>query len=79
MAEIADDKPPQDLRAISLNWENETGYDSIETIERLYARSASGAYCCVWPHCSFARHDAVALWRHVHTAHGKSSLPTDVR
>ncbi len=66
-------------RALSLKWEKQTGYDSIPTIERVYERTAKGAYVCVWPACRFARHDAVALWRHVHTAHGPSSLPPEAR
>lgn len=64
-----------DLEAISLEWEKQTGYDSIATIERIYERSASGAYCCVWPDCKVARNDAAKMWRHVHTAHGTNSLP----
>ena len=65
----------RDLRALSLEWEKQTGNDSIATIERVYGRTRNGAYLCVWPKCSFARKDAVAMWRHVHTAHGPSSLP----
>jgi hypothetical protein len=65
------------LAAISLEWEKQTGYDSIATIERVYQRSPNGAYVCVWPKCSFARKDSAALWRHVHTAHGEHSLPPD--
>ena len=65
---------------LSLAWEEQTGYDSIPTIERVYERTGrgrtdSGAYKCVWPKCGFARRDSVALWRHVHTAHGSNSLP----
>lgn len=64
-----------DLEAISLEWEKKTGYDSIATIERIYARALSGAYWCVWPDCKVRRKDAAKMWRHVHTAHGTSSLP----
>lgn len=62
---------------LSLAWENVTGYDSIATIERVYAQAASGAYECVWPGCGVARHDATKLWRHVHTAHGANCLPPE--
>jgi hypothetical protein len=69
----------EDLRALSLDWEKMTGFDSIATIERVYARSPGGAYECVWPKCRFARRDAVAMWRHVHTSHGLNSLPPEMR
>lgn len=66
------------LEALSLAWEKQTGNDSIPTIERVYERTPNGAYRCVWPRCSFARRDAVRMWRHVHTAHGTPSLPPGV-
>lgn len=68
-------KTLDDLEAISLEWEKQTGYDSIATIKRVYTRAPSGAYQCVWPGCEFARQDAAKLWKHVHTGHGTSSLP----
>jgi hypothetical protein len=55
-----------DVRERSLRLERETGADSIATIERVYERRPSGAIECVWPRCEYARHDPVALWRHVH-------------
>lgn len=61
--------------ALSLAWEAATGGDSIATIERVYDRTSSGAYVCIYPDCSFTRRDAVVLWRHVHSAHGEPSLP----
>ena len=66
-----------DFEVISREWEKQTGYDSIDTIRRVYDRSPSGAYICVWPECTFARKDAAELWRHVHTAHGPNCLPPD--
>ena len=63
------------IEAISLAWEAKTGADSIPTIERLYERTPSGAIVCCWPECPFCRHDAVLLWRHVHSAHGRDDLP----
>jgi hypothetical protein len=63
------------LEWLSLAWENVTGYDSIPTIERVYNRSSSGAYVCIWPGCRFTRHDPEVLWRHVHSAHGYNTLP----
>lgn len=80
MNSTADQRQPaveRDIRAISLDWEERTGYDSIDTIERIYDRSNSGAYLCVWPRCAFSRKDAVALWRHVHTSHGENMLPPE--
>lgn len=62
---------------VSLAWEGHTGCDSIPTIERLYDRSASGAYLCPFPACGFARKDATAMWRHVHSGHGSNVLPPD--
>jgi hypothetical protein len=71
-----------DLEAISLDWEKKTGNDSIATIKRIYDRTENGAFKCMWPTCSFARKDAVAMWRHVHTGHGRkagtNSLPPDI-
>lgn len=64
-----------DLEAISLEWEKQTGYDSIATVKRIYDRTPSGAYLCVWPGCEFARKDAAKLWRHVHSSHETKSLP----
>lgn len=61
--------------ALSLAWEAASGADSIATIERGYDRAPSGAYVCIWPGCSLARHDPAVLWRHVHTAHGRNGLP----
>jgi hypothetical protein len=66
------------LVALSLDWEERTGNDSIPTIERVYERTAGGAVLCVWPGCHFARRDAEKLWRHVHTAHGERSLPPEL-
>lgn len=63
---------------LSVAWEDESGYDSIPTIERVYDRTPSGAYLCCWPGCKVARRDAGALWVHVHTAHTVDScLPPD--
>jgi hypothetical protein len=66
-----------DIEAGSLAWEAATGADSIATIERVYDRTSAGAWVCIYPDCSLARHDAAALWRHVHSAHGEPSLPPD--
>lgn len=68
-----------DLEAISLEWEEKTGCDSIATIKRVYDRSPSGAYLCCWPKCKVKRNDAAELWRHVHTDHGGTvGLPEGV-
>ena len=64
-----------DLEKISLEWEKQTGYDSIATIKRVYDQTPNGAYKCVWPDCKFVRKDAAVLWKHVHTGHGTPSLP----
>jgi hypothetical protein len=63
------------VEAVSLAWEAATGYDSIPTIERIYDRAQSGAIECAYPDCDFRRHDAEAMWRHVHTGHGNDSMP----
>lgn len=55
-----------DVRERSKRLEEETGADSIETIEHVYDRGPSGAIRCVYPGCKFHRFDAVAMWRHVH-------------
>lgn len=68
-----------DVVALSLEWEAETGYDSIPTIERVYDRAPSGAYVCVWPGCSYSRHYSGSMWRHVHSAHGQNCLPPSER
>ncbi len=68
----------REIREISIAWERQTGADSIPTIERIYGRTDKGAYECVWPECEFKRRDPVAMWRHVHTAHGTNSLPPDL-
>jgi len=73
---IVESSTKRQLEAISLDWEKQTGYDSIAMIERLYGR-ASGAYVCVWPGCTFARRDSIKMWQHVHTAHGENSLPPE--
>lgn len=57
---------PGDERALSIAWEYATAADSISTIERLYDRSAAGAYICCWPDCRFARRNSASLWRHIH-------------
>jgi hypothetical protein len=56
------------LVAISVAREKQTVCDSIPTIERVYDRTANGAFICVWPKCSFSRRDAAKLWRHGHRA-----------
>lgn len=64
-----------DVDVLSLAWEAATGADSVRTIERVYPRSAGGAFQCVVPGCCFARKDPEAMWRHVHSAHGRNDLP----
>jgi len=54
------------VEAMSLRLEQETGYDSIPTIRRVYDRTDAGAYICCFPDCGVARRDAIVLWRHVH-------------
>lgn len=67
-----------DLEKISLEWERQTGNDSIPTIKAIYEQTEAGAYKCVWSGCSFARRDADVVWLHVHGRHG-NSLPPEVR
>lgn len=62
----------------SLEWERQTGADSIPTIERVYEQNTRGAYRCVWLKCNYTDHDAAVMWRHVHTAHGRNDLPPEV-
>lgn len=67
------------FRALSEDWEQQTGYDSIPTIERVYERTPAGAFCCPWPRCGVVRRDSVAMWRHVHTGHGNNTLPPEAQ
>lgn len=64
------------LESAALAWEKATGCDSVDTIRRVYPQTR-GAYKCLTPGCSFTCRDAEAMWRHVHTAHGRSDLPPD--
>ena len=66
---------PDIAECLSLAWEAATGADSIPTIERMYDRTHTGAYLCVFPDCRFARRDPETVWRHVHSAHGRNDLP----
>lgn len=66
-----------DVATLSLAWEASTGCDSVATIERIYEQTPGGAYVCVEPGCRFARRDPEALWRHVHTSHGREDLPPE--
>jgi hypothetical protein len=62
-----------DLVALSVRLEEQTGYDSIPTIERVYDRYPNGSYACCWPDCGRRTREAVAMWRHVHfQSHGLS-------
>jgi hypothetical protein len=64
------------LRKVALAYEDETGYDSIDTIESVYECTEAGAYLCPYPHCKVARHDPLQMWFHVHGGHG-DHLPID--
>lgn len=66
---------PEDLRALSLRHEAETGCDSIATVERAYDRSPAGAILCPWPTCAFRRRDPVLVWLHAHSHRGRDDLP----
>jgi 8-oxo-dGTP pyrophosphatase MutT (NUDIX family) len=62
-----------DLEWLSLELEEETGFDSIPTIERVYDRSDRGSIFCPYPGCRYSRRDPVAIWWHVHFGfHGLS-------
>lgn len=65
---MASDSTREQVVALSLDLENETGFDSISTIERLY-----DGECC-FPDCAFRTRDALKMWKHVHFGrkHGKS-------
>jgi len=69
-----------DLRALSLEIERTTGYDSIPTIECHYGvrvfeegrYRSTGTYECPNPGCKFRRKDSEAMWEHVHFGpHGR--------
>jgi hypothetical protein len=66
---------PEALDGLSFAWEEESGCDSIDTIEAVYSRTDGGAYVCCFPGCSVARHDAAKLWLHVHGDHRPDALP----
>lgn len=57
-----------DARRLTRFWEDELGFDSIYTIERVYEQAETGAYVCPWPDCGFRRHGARDMWNHVHFA-----------
>lgn len=59
---------PARLEAISVEWERETGYDSIPTIETHYHTGTlwDDRYRCVFPDCGFVRRNPVDMWFHVH-------------
>lgn len=66
--------PTSDLRALSVELEAETGYDSIPTIERIHGGD------CPYLRCLFRRLDPEAMWRHLHfsNTHGLSfGMPLD--
>lgn len=64
------------LRVLSMRLEKKTGADSIPTVERVYPNE-NGIYECVWPYCGYRRHDAAAMWKHVHFSK-KHPAATDV-
>ena len=63
-----------DLRELSRQLEEQTGADSIATVERIYLDGDGKRYECVYPDCGFVRYDPVAMWKHVHFSrkHGLS-------
>ncbi len=71
--------PADQLRELSLRLEKETGFDSIQSIERVYDQTERGAYTCCFPGCGLSRRDAAEMWRHVHFSpiHGLSFGVTD--
>jgi hypothetical protein len=54
-----------DLRQLSKHIEDDTGYDSVETIEKMYLEGPNSYLCC-FPECSFRRADPEEMWKHVH-------------
>jgi hypothetical protein len=59
------------LYDLSVRLEEQTGFDSIPTIERVYERFGPGdrSIACVWPNCDHTRRDGKAMWKHVHFHH----------
>ena len=57
-----------ELTVLFVEMEDETGYNSIPTIENMYRG------LCVFPDCTFGSKDALAMWQHVHFGrkHGPS-------
>lgn len=57
-----------DLVELSVQLQDETGYDSIPTIEAMYHGQ------CVFPDCDFGSKSPEKMWKHVHFArkHGRS-------
>lgn len=66
----SDEPHGQSLDTISTVVEEETGYDSIATIERIYERTARDSIRCCFPRCQFRSRDAEKMWRHVHGVTG---------
>lgn len=54
--------------ALTVEIEQETGLDSIPTIERVYERSPRGKYRCVFPECSYTTYASSGMWFHVHSS-----------
>lgn len=72
------ERDPDALDGLSFTWEQESGYDSIATIERVYSRTDGGAYACCFPGCAVTRRDLAKLWLHVHgPQHGDALPPAD--
>ena len=69
----------QAVRDWSVKYEQETGKDSIPTIERVYMRTErGGGIICIFPGCNFVRKDAEAMWRHVHASKKHGLTPAVV-
>jgi hypothetical protein len=56
-----------DYRALSVRLEQQTGYDSIPTIEGMYEDpDHPGRFVCCFPGCTTATRSAQRMWLHVH-------------
>jgi hypothetical protein len=63
-----------DVVELSVILEEQTGYDSIPIIERLYAKTTRGHIKCCFPDCKYRTPNPADMWVHIHftQTHGLS-------
>lgn len=65
----------EQVRTESLRLEAETGFDSLDTVERVYASvDDDGRFDCPFPGCRTKTRKALRMWHHVHFVHTPHSF-----